>query len=218
MARRLEGWTEERNTIPKHTLRLLEAGAASPAAFLQSAMTAFRNFLGQYMEHPSSKLIYDAVSNWAEETKKSHKDLDTKIKSTPTHNSDGQANKILPFDPTATAYAAPDTYKVHYRNSSLKPVANYVQRPMLSERPRKQLCDPVTEGSDAKQKEKAILVIRGLGGAGKSQLVLDYLQKHRQDYTRASGSRRGGRIRSSRTSYRSTNFSPPGKHRRSNTG
>ncbi|KAL8856213.1 MAG: hypothetical protein Q9178_007178 [Gyalolechia marmorata] len=101
----------------------------------------------------------------------------------PTYNSDNQANKVVPSDPTAAAQAAAGIYTGHYSNSSLKSVANYVQRPTLSEQLRKQLCDPSVERSDARPEETEILVIWGLGGAGKSQLVLDYLQKHRRDYT-----------------------------------
>ncbi|KAK3174783.1 hypothetical protein OEA41_002029 [Lepraria neglecta] len=85
----------------------------------------------------------------------------------------------LTINPTAAAQTTPDTYEGHYSKSSLRPVTNYIQRPTPYEQVRRQLHPALTE----KVEETTILVVWGLGGAGKSQLILDYLRKHRGDYT-----------------------------------
>jgi tetratricopeptide (TPR) repeat protein len=57
-------------------------------------------------------------------------------------------------------------------------VANYVHRPRLQQKIKNQLQD-TREGG---HQETQTLVIHGLGGAGKSQLVLNYIRECRQDY------------------------------------
>jgi tetratricopeptide (TPR) repeat protein len=86
------------------------------------------------------------------------------------------ANIAVPLD--SKAAAQPD-YTGHYSNSFLRPVSNYVQRPALHQQLKGQLHDRITETKSS----TTILVVRGLGGAGKSQLVLNYLQEYRNDYS-----------------------------------
>ena len=52
-------------------------------------------------------------------------------------------------------------------------MANYVSRPHL----HRQLHDKKRDATDTR-----ILVVHGLGGSGKSQLVLNYVQEYRDDY------------------------------------
>ncbi|KAJ9663362.1 hypothetical protein H2198_000879 [Neophaeococcomyces mojaviensis] len=66
-----------------------------------------------------------------------------------------------------------------YAHSSLHSVATYVPRPELEQQLQAQL----SASADPQQsKEPRTVVIWGLGGAGKSQLALRYVQKHQQDY------------------------------------
>jgi hypothetical protein len=59
-------------------------------------------------------------------------------------------------------------------------VKTFVKRPKLREQIRKKV---IRDGSETVQDYKSrILAIWGLGGIGKIQLVLDYLQHHRSDY------------------------------------
>ncbi|XTI88791.1 hypothetical protein V2W45_1307553 [Cenococcum geophilum] len=66
-----------------------------------------------------------------------------------------------------------------YANKSLRPVSIYVARPALHKQIKEQLHDTIQEEGPASK----ILVVYGLGGAGKSQLVLNYIQTYRQDYS-----------------------------------
>ena len=66
-----------------------------------------------------------------------------------------------------------------YSKSSLRPVANYVPRPRLHQKIKEQLHDWKDDGVE----DMRILVVWGLGGAGKSQLVLNYIREYRQDYS-----------------------------------
>ncbi|RDW70414.1 hypothetical protein BP5796_08811 [Coleophoma crateriformis] len=59
------------------------------------------------------------------------------------------------------------------------PVCNFVNRPALYSLMREQLHDTLSE----QQVHSKILVVFGLGGAGKSQLTLKYAETHRDDYT-----------------------------------
>jgi tetratricopeptide (TPR) repeat protein len=70
-------------------------------------------------------------------------------------------------------------YTGHYAYSSLHPVKAFIDRPALHHRIRQQL-DPGSnqDGRDG----TSMLAVWGLGGAGKTQLVLDYLHRHRPDY------------------------------------
>jgi tetratricopeptide (TPR) repeat protein len=86
------------------------------------------------------------------------------------------ANIAVPLDSKA---AVQTDYTGHYSNSSLRPVSNYVQRPALHQQLKGQLHDKITETKSG----TTILVVRGLGGAGKSQLVLNYLQEYHNDYS-----------------------------------
>jgi tetratricopeptide (TPR) repeat protein len=69
----------------------------------------------------------------------------------------------------------------HYSNSSLRPVPKYVQRPRLQQKIKEHLYD---RGDDRAQNQNTrILVVWGLGGSGKSQLVLNYIRECRQVYS-----------------------------------
>jgi tetratricopeptide (TPR) repeat protein len=72
-------------------------------------------------------------------------------------------------------------YSGHYSFSSFGPVSTYVNRPGLHNRIKEQLHDCLAEPRPSAK----ILVVWGLGGAGKSQLVLNYLQEYRSDYSAA---------------------------------
>lgn len=58
-------------------------------------------------------------------------------------------------------------------------MANYVPRPRLHQKIKEQLRDLTDDGA----REGRILTIWGLAGAGKSQLVLNYIREYRQDYS-----------------------------------
>jgi hypothetical protein len=69
----------------------------------------------------------------------------------------------------STAAAQPD-YAGQFSYSSLEPVKAYVPRVTLRDEIRRQLYDNTADTSTK------TLVVWGLGGAGKSQLVLDYVR------------------------------------------
>ncbi|KAI4113691.1 MAG: hypothetical protein LQ338_008128 [Usnochroma carphineum] len=85
-------------------------------------------------------------------------------------NTVGQSTESVP--------AARADYVGQYANSSLRPVANYVLRPRLHQKIKEQLHDL----DNKQEKNTRILVVCGLGGSGKSQLVLNYIQEYRRDY------------------------------------
>lgn len=58
-------------------------------------------------------------------------------------------------------------------------MTTYTDRPGLRQKLEEQLHDHI----DALQHKSQIVVVYGLGGAGKTQLVLDYIQQHRQSYS-----------------------------------
>jgi hypothetical protein len=64
-------------------------------------------------------------------------------------------------------------------HNTTEPVTNFVSRPDLEDQIRRQLHDSITVRGDTAK----ILVVYGLGGAGKSQLVLGYVRAFRQDYS-----------------------------------
>ena len=66
----------------------------------------------------------------------------------------------------------------HYSYAALRPVVNYVPRPHLHRQIEELLHDGRQDASDTR-----ILVVQGLGGSGKSQLVLNYVREHRGDYS-----------------------------------
>ena len=70
-------------------------------------------------------------------------------------------------------------YVGQYSNRSMRPVANYVQRPTLHNIIKEQLHDALLEVCHTAK----ILVVYRLGEAGKSQLVLNYIQTYRKDYS-----------------------------------
>jgi tetratricopeptide (TPR) repeat protein len=70
-------------------------------------------------------------------------------------------------------------YVGQYAHSSLRPVANYVPRPRLQQKIKEQLY--ITREDE--REETRTLVVHGLGGSGKSQLVLNYIRECRRDYT-----------------------------------
>jgi len=71
--------------------------------------------------------------------------------------------------------ARPD-FAGEFSHSSLEPVKAYVPRPLQCDQIRTQLRD------DAAKNNTKTLVVWGLGGAGKTQLVLDYVRQYRTDY------------------------------------
>jgi hypothetical protein len=91
----------------------------------------------------------------------------------------------VPRTIAATAPAA-STLSVRSRNLSrgisdntTEPVKNFVSRSDLEDQIKRQLHDSITVREDTAR----ILVVYGLGGAGKSQLVLGYVRAFRQDYS-----------------------------------
>ena len=60
----------------RQTHRLLEAGTTAPADYLESALTAFDQFLAHCMENPGGKLILDAVIKMAEDSKKKDEEIE----------------------------------------------------------------------------------------------------------------------------------------------
>ncbi|RKK81716.1 hypothetical protein BFJ68_g17605 [Fusarium oxysporum] len=74
-------------------------------------------------------------------------------------------------------------YVGHYSHSSLQPVKTYVQRATLWKKIRHQLLEASNEDGGSSRKTRKTVVVWGLGGAGKTQLVLSYLHQHRNEYT-----------------------------------
>src|SRR5271163_4419049 len=70
-------------------------------------------------------------------------------------------------------------YAGHYSHTSLRPVASFIDRPALHTLIKEQLHNTLVERSHTAK----ILVVYGLGGAGKSQLVLNYVRTYREDYS-----------------------------------
>jgi hypothetical protein len=66
-----------------------------------------------------------------------------------------------------------------YAYSSLHPVPTYVRRPYLERQLHDQLPSP--NGMNDCQEMRTV-VVWGLGGTGKSQLVLNYVREHRKQY------------------------------------
>jgi len=60
----------------------------------------------------------------------------------------------------------------------VRPVTNYVSRPYLHRQIKEQLHDGRQDTTDTR-----ILVVHGLGGSGKSQLVINYVREYREDYS-----------------------------------
>ena len=66
-----------------------------------------------------------------------------------------------------------------YSHIPLSPTKSFVERPALSSK----LADSLSSDSESDAAEPTLVVVHGLGGAGKSQLVLDHVRKHREHYT-----------------------------------
>jgi len=83
--------------------------------------------------------------------------------------------RVLPDPETANLR----DFTGHYKSTSLRQVASYVERPALQKELRERLHDTVEE----RGRTSRLLVICGLGGAGKSQLALNYIETYRTDYS-----------------------------------
>lgn len=70
-------------------------------------------------------------------------------------------------------------FKGKYVRASLKPVTSYVSRPALETQLKEMLHDTVEQRDELSK----IVVVYGLGGAGKSQLMLRYIKEHGGDYS-----------------------------------
>ncbi|KAL9090851.1 MAG: hypothetical protein Q9165_005059 [Trypethelium subeluteriae] len=86
------------------------------------------------------------------------------------------AAQVLTTTTLDAAVAAQPDYSVHFSKSSLAPVKAFVPRVLLRDQIRTQLCDGDANGTTS------TLAVWGLGGAGKTQLVLDYVQQYRSEY------------------------------------
>ncbi|KAH7231009.1 hypothetical protein BKA59DRAFT_518303 [Fusarium tricinctum] len=69
-----------------------------------------------------------------------------------------------------------------YPLSSMTPVKTFVQRPLLRDSIRNQLTKPLESDRQGEVKKVGVW---GMGGAGKSQLALSYLQRYRTEYDAA---------------------------------
>jgi hypothetical protein len=77
--------------------------------------------------------------------------------------------------PTTETRSPHNTHHGSY--TALRPVVNYVFRPLLR-RQIKQLHDARHDAADTH-----IFVVQGLGGSGRSQLVLNSVREYREDYS-----------------------------------
>ncbi|KAI6777522.1 uncharacterized protein J7T54_001131, partial [Emericellopsis cladophorae] len=77
-------------------------------------------------------------------------------------------------------FFSPCDYHGHYAYSSLRVVLTFVSRPTLHDKLREQIGPP---RADADGQGPRIAVVWGIGGVGKSQLVLDYHLRHRHEYS-----------------------------------
>lgn len=67
----------------------------------------------------------------------------------------------------------------HCSSTALRPVASYVARPALEAQLSAKLHDKIEQ----RETTSRVLVVCGLGGAGKSQVMLSYIGAYRKDYT-----------------------------------
>lgn len=79
----------------------------------------------------------------------------------------------------------------HYSSAALRPVAGYVARSHLQAQMKERLHDTL----ERRGRSSKILVVCGLGGAGKSQLTLSYIESYRDDYTAVFWIDAGAKIR-----------------------
>ncbi|KAK3621115.1 hypothetical protein LTR56_022979 [Elasticomyces elasticus] len=75
--------------------------------------------------------------------------------------------------------AAHPDYVGTYLHTSLRPVASYVARPVLQMQVEERMYDARAAGAAC----RSVVIMVGLGGAGKSQLALHYIQTHRTEYS-----------------------------------
>lgn len=75
--------------------------------------------------------------------------------------------------------ASKTRFKGQYSSMALRPVANYVARPALEAQLKERLHNTIEQ----REQSSKILVVYGLGGAGKSQLMLHYIENHKGDYS-----------------------------------
>ncbi|KAH0543886.1 hypothetical protein FGG08_001787 [Glutinoglossum americanum] len=65
-----------------------------------------------------------------------------------------------------------------FSNVTLQLVSSFVERPALHAALKSQLHDPLQEPA----RRSRVVVVQGLGGAGKTQLILNYIEEFRSDY------------------------------------
>ncbi|KAJ9661940.1 hypothetical protein H2198_001692 [Neophaeococcomyces mojaviensis] len=81
---------------------------------------------------------------------------------------------------TINSKVAPLTdYTGRYAHNALAPVSTYVDRPELRGKLEEQFHNCI----DSVHHKTPTVVVYGIGGVGKTQLVLDYIQRYRQDYS-----------------------------------
>lgn len=95
---------------------------------------------------------------------------------------------MIDTDSDATGHV---DYTSHYSSAALRPVTGYAARSELQAQMRERLHDTVRQ----RGRSSKILVVCGLGGAGKSQLTLSYIESYRDDYTAVFWIDAGARIR-----------------------
>jgi hypothetical protein len=91
-----------------------------------------------------------------------------------------------PADDSNRARPAGPNAPHHYSYIALRPVVNYVSRPLLHRQIKEQLYDGRHDAIETR-----ILAVQGLGGSGKSQLVLNYVREYQEDYSTVFLSRDG---------------------------
>ena len=97
------------------------------------------------------------------------------------YNQSGSGNRQFIADTiqyVERAETRPD-YTGTYSYTSLQPVASYVARPELQRQVEERLDSACAVGVA----RYTVLILVGLGGAGKSQLALNYIHTHREDYS-----------------------------------
>ncbi|KAK0887580.1 hypothetical protein LTR02_017094 [Friedmanniomyces endolithicus] len=96
---------------------------------------------------------------------------------TPTWTSAAAPTFLGTYSGDSKVATQPD-YAGTYSHTSLRPVARYVVRRELQQQVEARLHEARSGG----RIHSSIVVLVGLGGAGKSQLALNYIQAHRKEY------------------------------------
>ncbi|XP_014552000.1 hypothetical protein COCVIDRAFT_41753 [Bipolaris victoriae FI3] len=78
--------------------------------------------------------------------------------------------------PSSSSAATRPDFEGHFAHAAFEPVRAFVLRSSLHDQIHMQLARVATDNSTK------MLAVWGLGGAGKTQLVLDYMHKHREEY------------------------------------